>query len=84
MTVKNDAGQIALKRLRTNPKLVQLGTDTFYQFSPRYNICLAWVDPEDVDRILSMKRDCCGSGGKRQFWLASESDVFRYNTGRRL
>lgn len=78
---KNDAGQIAVKRLRQNPKRVDVGHKKFYLFAPKNNICLAWIDPEDVDKILAMRRNCCGNSSKPEFWLASETDVRRYLYG---
>ena len=78
---KNEQGQVAVKRLRQNPKRVDMGGGKFYLFVPRNNICLAWVDPEDVDKVLAVKHICCNNSPKQQFWLASEKDVKRHLYG---
>lgn len=74
----NDAGQIALKYRQPGNILLQGNpSSTEYVAITHVNICMAWVDPADVDFILTKKDGCCG--GKRQsFYLASESDVRRW------
>jgi len=77
---ENASGQIAVRRYRVNKKRVILG-NKIYHFIPRHNICLAWVDPEDVDAVLSIRYSCCGNSKKPEFHLASEIDVRRHLYG---
>lgn len=74
----NDEGQIALKyRQPGNILLVGNPSGLEYVAVTQANICMAWVDPADVDFILAKRDGCCG--GKRQsFYLANESDVRRW------
>ena len=74
---KNEIGQVALKRLRQSPKLITVGKKQYY-FAVQYNISLAWIDPEDVDRVLKIKHQCCGNNYNVQFVIASEQDVRRW------
>jgi len=79
----NSEGWIALKRFQTINKLVTVGEEQ-YLFSTRANICMAWVRPEHVNQILSIKRMCCGGGKKSMFTYANENDVRRWtNSGGR-
>lgn len=74
----NPDGQIALRYRQTGNVLLQGNpSGTEYVAVTEANICLAWVDPADVDFILAKRDGCCG--GKRQsFHLANESDVRRW------
>ena len=74
---KNEIGQIALKRLRQSPQLITVGKKQYY-FAVQYNISLAWVDPEDVGKVLAVKHRCCGNNYNVQFVYASETDVRRW------
>ena len=76
---QNEQGQIALKRLRTNQRLVKVSKNKAYVFVPKNNICLAWVEEEDVPKILAIKRNCCGGSGKQEFFYALEHDVARWS-----
>lgn len=80
--VRNDQGQVALKRLRQDQKLVRMADGTAYVFICKHNICLAWVNEKDVPAVIAMKRGCCG-GEKQQFFYATEKDVKRWNFGGR-
>lgn len=74
----NNAGQIALKYRQPGNILLQGNpSGAEYVAVTQANICMAWIDPDDVDFILAKKDGCCG--GKRQsFYLANESDVRRW------
>jgi predicted transcriptional regulator len=80
--VKNERGQVALKRLRQGQKLVKLSNGRAYVFIPRNNISLAWVEEGDVPRVMAVKLGCCG-GTKQQFFYATETDIKRWNFGGR-
>lgn len=75
---RNDNGQIALKYRQPGNILLQGNpSGKEYVAVTQANICLAWVDPADIDFILAKKDGCCG--GKRQsFFLANEADVRRW------
>lgn len=72
--MQNEKGQIAIKRFRQQPYVVSPSPDKSYLFTPNKGVCLAWVDPEDVDTVLATKRHCC-STEVQQFYLANEEDV---------
>lgn len=80
--VTNDAGQVALKRYQTINKLVNVG-GTEYVFHTQNNICLAWINPEHVNQVLSIMKQCCGGGKKPMFTYALPHDVRRWNFGGR-
>lgn len=75
-------GKTAVKYLRGGQKYIAVG-DAEYVFIPNHNISLAWIDNEYVQRVLNMKRGCCGGSKKVQFVLASETDVRRHTFGGR-
>jgi hypothetical protein len=81
----NEQGQVAIRRYRQNQRqvIVDQATKKFYLFRPQHNICLAWVDPEDVDKILAIKRKCCGGAGSPEFYLADEYAVRVWTHGGR-
>jgi len=78
--VKNETGQIAIKHRRQTPKRVEVGK-TVYIFTPKFNVSLAWINPEHVDQVLRIKRDCCGNGSRPIFTYAHQGDVNRWTTG---
>jgi hypothetical protein len=75
---RNDKDEIAVKyRQPDNVLLQNCPSGREYVAITQANICMAWVDPADVDFILAKKDGCCG--GKRQsFFLANEADVRRW------
>ena len=78
---ENVNGQIAVRRYRQNRKRVIISDKRLYHFIPKNNICMAWVDPEDLQAILNIKYKCCGNSSKQEFFIASETDVRRYLYG---
>lgn len=80
-------GKVALQHRTTNPVSVQIdGTDRVYSFVPQYNVSLAWVNEEDVQKLLSIKeKSCnCGNGSSAQKFIpASEINVCLWETGTR-
>lgn len=78
-------GKVALQHRTTNPVTVQIdGTDRVYTFVPQNNVSLAWVEEQDVNRLLAIKeKSCnCGNGAKAQkFFLASDINVCLWETG---
>jgi len=77
--------KIAIKKMgpnRQNPKLIEVNGKSYY-FSPQNNICLAYVDEEDVAYVLNIKKSCCNGKAKPYFFLASQDDIRRYKNGGR-
>lgn len=83
--VENTEGQVALKYMSMQQKLVTAPSGNQYVFIPKNHISLAWVEESDVDPLLASKHDCkCGSGKKKNVILmASDTDVRRYYNGGR-
>jgi hypothetical protein len=83
--VKNSDGKIAVQHRKTNPTAIQIqNTDRQYYFSPLHNVCLAWVEEQDLEKILAiMEKSCDCNGGARtnKFFVASEINVNIYETG---
>jgi hypothetical protein len=78
--VTNNEGFVALKRVRTINKIVNVGGEEYF-FNTRANICMAWIRPEHVDGVLSIRRTCCGGSKKPDFRHANEDDVRRWTNG---
>ena len=74
----NEAGQIALRyRQPGNVLLTGNPSGKEYVAVTEANICMVWVDPEDVDHSLRKKDGCCG-GKQQSFHMANEDDVRRW------
>ena len=74
----NANGDIAVRYYQSSRALItKTPSGKEYVAVTQANICLAWIDPDDVENILARKGGCCGK--KRQlFSLASEDDVRRW------
>lgn len=84
MPVTNDLGQVALQHINSNPITIQVG-EKFYSFVPRYNISMAWIDAEDVDRVMARKTNsCCGNAPRSEFLYVGENNAHLWETGERL
>jgi len=82
----NSDGWVAIKRLRQEQKYVKVSGGREYVFVPNNGICLAWVHPDDVQKLLNLREGCgtCGNGKKKQsYWLADETIVRRWTYGGR-
>jgi len=71
----NEKGQVGLRRVRQNDKTIRLSSGKVYNFVFKNGICFSWVDEEDVQEVLDMKRHCCADKQIQQFYLAREMDV---------
>lgn len=83
--VHNETGLIALQYTITeNPKRVVVersGHDYF--FAPVNHVNMAWVHPEDVPMLLSIREkgcNCNNSAMKQAFQLATLTNVNIYHT----
>lgn len=87
--ITNPAGHIAMKWViqGRNPPPVKIdGTDRIYIFTPQCHVFLAWVYPEDVDRMLTTKSKVCNCNNgtyKLAFEKASRLDVALWSSGDR-
>ena len=71
----NDKGQVAMKKVRQMAKTVHIPPNKYYNFIPKHGICFCWVDEEDVQTVLDIKRSCCGGQQVQQFYLARFIDI---------
>ena len=71
----NEIGQVAIKYKRQNQKLVN-----GYVFIVRANISMAWINPEDVQKLLNIRGGCCGAKQK-MFLPSNPDDVRRWTQG---
>lgn len=79
--ITNENGQVALVYAQNIQKLVEVDGHQ-YVFVVKYNICLAWVAPADVAKILAITgRGCCGNKHALQFAYATTSQVQVWTTG---
>jgi hypothetical protein len=78
--ITNDSGEIGIRYLRQQQKLVSVHGRQ-YVFTVRANISFSWINPEDVDLILSMLGGCCGQRKPGVFKLATEDDTRRWTNG---
>jgi len=59
--VINAKKQVAMRyTISTNGKTVRIdGTPRYYVFTPKHNVPMAWVDQEDVARLLTVREKSC-------------------------
>ncbi len=50
-----------------------------YVFMIKYNISLAYIEPEHVDSILNMRGGCCGNNKRGIFRMASDQEIRIWN-----
>ncbi len=86
--VKNTSGEIAIKwTINTNGKTIKIdGTGRYYVFQPKFNVVMAWILSEDVDRLLAVKQKTCNCNNgtfKNAFEYANLLDVNLWQTGDR-
>ena len=72
--VYNENGEVAIKHYQTLPHVLGV-SGIEYAFVVQHNICLAWIQPEDVDRVLSLKKTCCGGSRKPKYISATQIQV---------
>lgn len=75
--IYNEIGEIAVRWNMLTTKQIFIGNHEYW-FNIRANISLAWVKPEHIDKMLSVKTICCGGTGSQSCHLASELDVKRW------
>lgn len=78
--VVNDAGEVAVSYYQTIPHVI--GVSGYeYAFRVSANICMAWIKPDHVDKILGIRKACCGNSPKAVYRLEIESHVRRWING---
>ena len=74
--ITNENGDVAITYFQSSGKYLRMGDGTEYVFSKIRNVCMSWVDPKHVDRVLATTRKkCCGGNKKRVFRLSSQQEV---------
>lgn len=74
--IHNDEGDVAITYYQSTGKYVRMGDGTEYVFTTKNNVCLSWVSPEHVDKILSTTKKCCGGKSTNNvFRLSSQQEV---------
>ena len=77
--IENEHGQTAICYYQTIPHALRVSQHT-YTFVVQANICMAWVNNEDVERVLATTKQCnCGSNRKTVYRYANEADVRRWS-----
>ena len=72
--IANENGEIAIRYKPDIPKYLQVGKSE-YVFTVNNHVSLIWVKPDEVDRILNMKKECCGGNTTFPCQIASEVAV---------
>ncbi len=67
-------GDIAVRRFPPNPQIVQIPGGA-YLFEVRNSIAMAWVKPEHIQYILSLRKVCCGGNVTKPYHIADLSAV---------
>ena len=86
--VINDSGQVAVKwTINPNGKTVKIdGTDRYYVFQPKFHVVMEWINPDDVERLLSVRQKTCNCANgvfKQAFDYANLLDVNLWMNGDR-
>jgi hypothetical protein len=78
--VINDQNQVAVSYYTCVPHVIGvMGTE--YAFTVKANICMAWINPEHVDAVLRVKKNCCGNNSKTVYRLEHEDHTRRWTNG---
>jgi hypothetical protein len=82
--IENDAGEVALTYYQPTQVLIsgnRTATGRDYVFVTQFKgVCMAWVDPADVPRLLEMRGGCCGKR-KQMFTYANDAQVSIWTGG---
>jgi len=75
--ITNENGDVAVCYYQTTPKVIRVNGRE-YAFVVQANICMSWVQEQDVAVMLKMTKTCCGGNTKKICRLASDADVRRW------
>jgi hypothetical protein len=70
-------GKVAIKYFQTIPHKVKVN-GRVYLFAVKMNICMSWIEKEDVDEILKKVKSCCGGKKNNVYRYANALDVVRW------
>lgn len=76
--VTREDGWIAVKYLQNVPHVIRIGGDINYEeyaFVVRNTVNITFVRPDHLDKVLAIKKHCCGDNNNPKYRLASEQDV---------
>lgn len=79
--IYNEEGQVAMKYLRKNRAYFKCQSGNEYVLHMRANICMGWVDEEDVPCARAVRGGCCGRKKPGVITFANEADVRRWTNG---
>lgn len=74
-------GKVAIRHFNSNPARQRVN-DTIYDFVPKNNVSLGWVNESDVSTITAIYAKLCCNASRKKFRIALESDVSIHETGR--
>lgn len=75
--VINENGEIAVAYYQTIPHVLEVHKKE-YAFVVKRNICMAWINPEDIDAVLGVVKTCCGNQRRTVYRLEHETHVKRW------
>jgi len=79
--MENENGQVAMVYRPRNQKYVQVGKSE-YIFSVRRSISFAWVDRDDVAKLLLIHKSCgCANGSTHPAFRLATDQEYRLWTG---
>ena len=74
MQIIEENNKIALMHYQPVDKTITVEEKT-YRFEYRNHVALAWVDKEDVGKVLLIKKKCCGDQLRPVFQYANQNQV---------
>ena len=78
--ITNEQGQVAIKYYQTIPHILRTGGKE-YAFVVRARLCMAWIDASQVDKVLQIKKNCCGNNSKTVYSYANEQTINIWTNG---
>ena len=78
--ITNDQGQVAIKYYQAIPHVLRAGGKE-YAFVVRAKLCMAWIDAQNVDTVLQVKKKCCGNNSKTVYSYATDQVVNIWTNG---
>lgn len=75
-----EANKVALVYYQPIQKLIENVNGHAYYFDPHWGVALTWVDPADVDLLLSIRGGCCGRNTP-VCHRATENEIKVFETG---
>jgi hypothetical protein len=75
--VVNDSGQVAVKYFQPIPQTLKI-RDRTYIFQVKKSLSIAWIEPEDVQAVLDVVKECCGGNRQKVYRLEHETHVKRW------